>query len=198
MADWQKTPVITFKTANMVNEMYNMKTTFQAKDKPIKGVSAICQEMPPVMDMKSVDTASPIEPQKPSSARSLADQASLGRSCRSTNRSMAAEDNMIAKTYMMSASNTKAQTKDFNVTKMEWIRVRNAFNHIINLAMRVTRISRLMRSTRITRMADMPEDELPLNSCSLARISKAKAKSMKDETTIKQSRHAHRNKSESL
>ena len=26
-----------------------------AKDRPIRGVSAICHEMPPVMDMKSVD-----------------------------------------------------------------------------------------------------------------------------------------------
>mmetsp|Transcript_105612 Transcript_105612/g.251779 ORF Transcript_105612/g.251779 Transcript_105612/m.251779 type:complete len:221 (+) Transcript_105612:509-1171(+) len=193
IADWQKTPVMTFKTANITKAMYRKKTTFHTTDSCVRGSSATCQEIPPVIDMKRVDTESPREPQKNFRVVSWASHWSPGRSLIRTSRSMAACAKMMAKTYMISANRTKAQIRDFKVTKMEWISVRNAFSHSMSLASRETRISLLMRSTRITRIADKPDDVRLDGFSSVARMLQLRPRSTKEDTTMKESRHAHLN-----
>merc|ERR1719324_616406 len=63
MAVSQNTPVMTFRTASIVIQMYATKTPTQIGGIAARGYTHWCQLRPPKIDLKSVNMTLPSEPQ---------------------------------------------------------------------------------------------------------------------------------------
>mmetsp|Transcript_100923 Transcript_100923/g.290186 ORF Transcript_100923/g.290186 Transcript_100923/m.290186 type:complete len:252 (-) Transcript_100923:536-1291(-) len=153
IAFWQKTPVMTLRTANWENPTKPMNNATLEAPTSLRGSTTSTQLIPPVADMKRVNMLRGTLDQYFSSGGALAMSSSKRGSPESVRCSATVCVKKVPKRKTTSVRRTRPQISDWIVYASWWTRVRRA------------RMSLMMRITRTTRMSLATLSNLKIRNC---------------------------------